>query len=736
MSYSTDVNEILRETYIGNATKAKAKFAEMLRATSDSQNRTLLQMMLNLSDSMKTVTDRQRVEWLTSTVRGYFYPPIEISRATDAPWNTVVDCMLQIEPENISTDNYCFTSILKEDNSVFNRICHANEALPIEQNKSIDDCALVSSFINIQVQSREILECKEIQENLYNVNLHFNGSHKRLVTVSTSEIPTTSDKKQLSLYSSQFEHKLLEIAILQVTSGTYTSFGSNVSIDTYRVTGYIPDMLLVCDMSFEMLVKYFNSDTCLVGIGSAATVKNEHDDAIIPHHDYSIIGIDKVKQAILLQDPLDCGRTIKRQFDETFKKDFYQCYLNWNPSKLFKCEKFLTLKYDSNKSNRFDNIGEKPWFGLRNLSTRKQNVWLLLETHLSNSQETRNYQNGEIAYIQEFSYEKVFSKRFPPSSTATNIGLQLVKIELSPSDFKTFFVHSNRSVYFTIHLYSISSQVELSKINPESVISKFAFEWGSETANDQKKHDFIDYMQGRQLYYLNPTFVMSVPSETSKEIHVSLELGSSRETDLLNLQLYAIDDINLSFPIFSEQNYTHNSYVISEIPIQTNTQYMIVASRQIAKVDNEKYSIFLNITENNKGSISDNRAIFDLQRVFLEYGGLPHHCSTTITFPSSKKRHKIYVCNFQKTNEVFLRIKPLENNLIKIRPNVFEKESQEHLCFDDVFHPASFAIQHIKIPQTCESFVILLELEEICRRDLKYTILVGSKRKLQLDSNN
>lgn len=735
MDYGNKINEILRETYIGSTVKAKAKFSDLLKVTKDSPDPTLLQMVINLSAAMKDVTDKERVEWLTSTVNGKFYPPIDTSKASDTPWNNIDDCTLKIIPKSDLSETYCKACILRLDNIGKQNDCKPCGIIPIQQNKDIDDCSLIAAFINMESQSKPVVQYVKIRNNLYNVNLHFNGSHKRLVTVNTDQIPTSLTGEQLSLRASQLEYKLLEIALLRVTTESYTSYGSNISIDTYRVTGYVPDLFIMSDIDFGTIVKYFKSDICLVGVGSASLVNEQSTKDIIPHHDYSIIGVNKDSQMILLQDPLDCENVIMKHFDEQFKRTFYQFYVNWDASKLFSHEKLLTLKYDASQANQLDNFYGKPWIMLENSSNRKQSVWMLLETHLGDVKDVSYHGDENVAYIQEISLSNIFSKSFPPTISATNVGLQLVKVEVDSSDSKVFFIHSKKSAYFTVHLYSISSQVRLSKVSPDNFIHKLNFDWGIEIGPTTEGDDSQNYLVGGNCYYKNPAFSLKVPCDVTKELHLSMDLESSETSDFLNLQIFKNSDINLARPLSPSPAYTQSSCLINSIPIQTNTEYLVVASRQPQEKPGQKYSIFMNINDSSGCAISKIESPINIHRMFPEYGGLPYTTTTTFKFASSVKRHKISFPGVQQANEMFLRIRPRENNLIKIRINIFLRESHDCLFFDDSFHAGNFAIQHIRIPPTCEDVVVLLELEEICLRDLGYDVFIGTKRKIQLDNN-
>lgn len=169
------------------------------------------------------MSTKQKILWLTSTVNGNFYPPLEVDLAGPVPWEGTH----LLEPGSKNMES-------KYPNRAPLKVEETSELL---QCKDIDDCSFIATLICMRVENVDRPRVRQIAKNLYVVELHFNGS-KRLVTVDTSKIPTDTDGKQLSMHSSDIVDKIVELAYLQVKAQSYETSGSNCAVDAFRLVGF------------------------------------------------------------------------------------------------------------------------------------------------------------------------------------------------------------------------------------------------------------------------------------------------------------------------------------------------------------------------------------------------------------------------------------------------------------------------------------------------------------------
>jgi len=575
MEYEHEINNILKEAYIGRRSKMNQQLLTLLRETKQSNDPILLKHIIWLNDQIKNVTDTERIEWLMSSVHDKFYPPLCIDNATSTPWNNTDSNILKLGGCKDLEEKYPTGTPLKDIISFANKeLSTINHKILIEQSPDIGDCSLVASIINIRKASLQIPRIKKISNNLYQIQLNFNGSNKRLAFVDSSRIPTDTDGEQLSLKSNLINDKIMEIACLDIQSGSYDTQGSNVVIDTYLMTGFIPDIIQLKNISFEQFSKYFESDICLMAIGTSDINKADPlNNYLLPFHDYVITETQKNTKQVILQDPLDSTLNLKFEFNESFKNSFYQLYINWDHSKLFKCEERITFRYDSVESNRLDSIYGKPIFKLINNSSSPQIVWLFLETHID-----KNNKNN-IAYIQRIPSSSILSKPFPPSGSVVDIGLQLLKIDVPNRSFRNFFVYSKNTTPFTLHSYCISSDLQLTKPKIQSFLQNSEFTWDRSDDLHREVTQPTDYLIGGKNFYLNPTFSLEVKSDNNEEIICDVQLHSLYLDDLLNVQIFNINDENLLNPLLPMSEYSNNTCTKLDIPLITNNKYKLIFSR-------------------------------------------------------------------------------------------------------------------------------------------------------------
>lgn len=249
-----EFNAAIKSIYCNAEGDSSSIINRLVGLAMKSDDSTFIQAVLVLKENVSKVDKQLRFLWLTSTIDSRFYPPIPISEASPVSWNKTEYCAPGTEelqrryPGRAKLQN-------EEDYSG-----------GIEQCRDVPDCSLVASLINLRSKNLNLPLIKQISSTKYHVNLSFNGSNKRLVTVDISQIPTSVDGKQLSLKSNDISDKIGELALLLVSKGTYSTDGSNISIDTYRLSGFLPEITQVNSYPFEKLWKFHKSNLCLMAL--------------------------------------------------------------------------------------------------------------------------------------------------------------------------------------------------------------------------------------------------------------------------------------------------------------------------------------------------------------------------------------------------------------------------------------------------------------------------------------
>lgn len=211
------------------------------------KEKTYSNAVLDLGRQFREVCPKARIMWKTSSIAGNFYPPISISDIYSPVIANVFDQTTRLECRR---QEYSLRMPLQEEPNFTG----------IQQHAQVSDCSLVVSLININRYKTTMPVVKQVAENLYATNLYFNGAQRRLVLVSTENIPTMQDDptKQMSVHSANKINKILELGLLKLTSLSYHSEGSNTAIDTYRLCGWIPDISSINEFNFLKVHKAFS----------------------------------------------------------------------------------------------------------------------------------------------------------------------------------------------------------------------------------------------------------------------------------------------------------------------------------------------------------------------------------------------------------------------------------------------------------------------------------------------
>lgn len=610
------LNELRHLVYLGNGLQGREPdLNRLISIVSKSNDVELIKSVIILKEDSGNLSPKKKLLWLTSKVLERLYPPLAVDIAGPLAWNDDLNIW------NTNT-NYCYERPLR---------CNSGFPDP-SQCTDLENCSFVVSLLSMRKQGIPLPKIKQVDENLYQVNLHFNGCDQRLVSVDTSKVPTSARGYQLSLLSDHIADKILEIAYFQVKSGSYKTDGSNVAKDTFLLSGFIPEVKSLDNiLSVQEISADFQSGKCLLAVGTGRN-SNKLDERLMRNHDFSVIDIDLQQEIITLQDPLNPSQLLRTNL-ETFIKNYQQLYVNWHTEKIFTFEKTLKFFYNREKCDKFNTVMSKQLFFLENDSDSEQTIWLLLESHLQPEKKDKS-----IAYLQELP-KNILSSINPPHEGACDIGLQLLKLKMDARSIKNIFCHSSTSNAFTIHVYSNSSSVNIGRLDPERCVK---------TA-ECKSNNLGQCYMGSQCYYKNPTFQLEIVHPETVQVPLSLQIFSEDLQDMVNLQIYHLKDHSLQKPIFADPNYTQQRYDKAFVPLSTNVPYKLVCSSYFEKLE---HSYRLQISPSDDQSLLSHIRV---KQIHMQFGGLPFHFERKI----SCMKNKMIIPFATSTNTTcFIRVVP------------------------------------------------------------------------------
>lgn len=702
MDYWRLLNELRKSIYCGKEDGCREELDRVLSVASKTGDAALLKGAMLLREEIGSISSKQKILWLTSAVNGVFYPPLDVALAGPVPWDG--PHILKVKTVELGS-KYPDRTPLKVERGV-----------GLKQCKEIDDCSFVASLIGMKVKAVDHPKVRQISKNLFVVNLHFNGSNDRLVTVDTSVIPTDTEGRQLSMHSDDILDKVIELANLQVTAHYYETGGSNFAVDTFRLTGYLPEILNAKDCDLRQLIKYFRSGLCVIALGTGSTLP-DNSQALVSNHDYPVIAVGANSECLIIQDPLD--PTIRVEVKEgDLGKYYQQICINWCHSKLFAYKTSLQFFYKAETCNRFDSVVDKPTFILQSKSKRKEPFRILLEKHLGEDNASQN----EISYLKRLPDRALFDNSGSPDG-ATNVGLQLLKLELTPGEKMRLFCHSSKSATFSIHLFSNSQLLSVTREAKPFDVTSVEFE------------QHFTAVCGSCDYFRNPTISLCVVSPVSEEVTIHLQLLSENSEDLLNVQVYPLSDHTLERPITNDARYEGQKFDLRYLTLASNTPYKVICSTH-AKPISTKFRLLATPDSSSNMSQLHIRS----KQTYLEFGGFPYHLERSLEWAENTNRKKVHLTS-KKNNLCFIRIVPrVSSPLLSIRCNVYDGETHKQICETNNFRrpgTAGIVLDQLVI-NDCSYIVLLIEkddpkIEEKVLSSLPFELLIGSQSKLTIE---
>lgn len=618
-----------------------SRYVRLVSLVQKTNDINILKALLAFNDIKENVDLNSRYEWLTSNLSGRYYPPISNETAGFMLWNASNN---EKQYTKLQCQEYPSSSIIKADNIDI-----------IKQNPFINDCSLIVSLINIRRQFPSILRVTS-KENIFQVNLFFNGSN-RLVTLDDVMVRANTYGEQLTVYSSKLDEKLIEQAYFQVKfNNCYGKGGSNVAIDTYLLTNFIPEILSTSECDIELLMKYY-SKKCTIALGTS--LKLDSDMKLRSNHDYSVSKISDNNYFELI-DPLFPESSLYYTWEEV-KKYFKSIYINWNPMNKYSSHKRCYFKYNSVISNKFETWTDKPIFYLYNTSETVQKMHILLERHLFSDP-----LDDKFCLI----FEIPSTGFFTDYKKGNNTGFYLIELTLIPKEKKYFAIHSDITINYTLHLYSHNNSIDIKRGKVQNLYSVESF-WLS--SNVFGKLD-------TPTYFKNPSYsiIAESTSMTTNEIYVDIELVSQYYKSI-NFQLFYYDDVDFEKPILHDTLYYDKIMIYHGINILPKTKYIIVCST----ITHDSINDF-------KLSIRPHSKYVNLiiNPITLEFGGLRYHYKKNVEWQNKLIKMKIHI-NLVHPSHLHIYIYPTndlcDERLNPIRCKIYITETKEYLINHSLF---------------------------------------------------
>lgn len=615
------------------------------------KEKTYSNAVLDLGRQFREVCPKARIMWKTSSIAGNFYPPISISDIYSPVIANVFDQTTRLECRR---QEYSLRMPLQEEPNFTG----------IQQHAQVSDCSLVVSLININRYKTTMPVVKQVAENLYATNLYFNGAQRRLVLVSTENIPTMQDDptKQMSVHSANKINKILELGLLKLTSLSYHSEGSNTAIDTYRLCGWIPDISSINEFNFLKVHKAFSRGECLIAMGTGGFVPKENIFGVKlrKYHDYAVLNIDMINEVVTLRDPLISDTLLTINFD-SIRKYFLQVYCNWDSSKLFMFTKDTQIFYSDKKFNPYQTLAGKPTFYLKNNSDRDEYAWVLLEFHLDKN-------NNTTAYLQEIP-DRISTVRLGYNDNSAETGFQLIKIRLKPKQCIWYFCYSSTDKMLTFHTYSTSSDVVFVRskmpgcdfdvtecaILPENIVPM-----------QYPNHSETD------IYYL-ASIDFSIEGEPGITIITDMVVCLETDDDLVNFQMFHWDDLDFNSPIYDEFYMNERMFEKKDLPLTSGERYRIVASTARPPISKGYQCAVSGINIH-----ADYPCSYKLRESDVRYNSMMFKLPHVFTLASTGIT-KISLVNRNKYNKVFMRIYPQTQEDYRYNYRVISADTGEDL---------------------------------------------------------
>lgn len=642
-----------------------------------------------------------KIIWFGSALNGAFFPPL-IQGLCLIQYNEELDDILKLsENQQELLDKWI---IVKSQDWSF-------EGIEDLYQDYLQDCSFVVALISLS-RNNGILLLNTLTPHLDNVQrfgvkLHFNGC-ERIVEIG-NQLPLLKSKSLFIKSESNpnlYWPALLEKAYLKVLGNGYDSKGSNASIDTYLISGWIPEFISSSmerpnfDLLWEDLFDSFKLNKLVLAVGTGEKAGDEY----YPNHDYSVIGLKENPRSLIIKNPWNNKKSAV-EFTEIFEK-FQTLYINWNTADYYHQIKSFIYKP---LQNQFESYLNLPQFHLKNNTRSEYQFFILLEKHLG-----FNESNINLAIYESNNGEKVLSKSKPYIRTiGNNSGFHLTKLQLKGSNSLTLVVlnDSLSSQNFTLHVYSKTKDFILNKSQ-----SKYSY---LKEIDDKWDVDSCGGNWSNQSYIKNPQYEIALPND-DKDIDLNIALFTKKDI-LINFQLFwdseADKPFNQSKSSLIIEKYRPGS-LIHRLKLKPRLKYKLI----ISTYDSD-------ILEDFKLIISSDKCLV-INKINTRLGLF----SKTFKFNwSNKNRFKLKFCINRETNlniHLWSDQSSISNYRPKVRASLFY-DNNEPIKINSEFDDNLYGIWLQNVAVKPKATIILLVERFEAGNDTIYGE-IGSDFKIEL----
>jgi hypothetical protein len=547
----SSLNSILRSSQKGDDTDVITRI---------SQN--ALQFYESVKSNDKLSID-ERITWISSSLNGSFFPPM-IYEETSLQTSTELNDLLKLS----TSQEELLEKWIEIDHQDW-----STDGLDDIYQDFLQDCSFVVALISLSRNNKQFLLDKitphSNNSKRFGVVLHFNGC-KRLVETGNS-LPLLKSRSLFIRSKSNdqlYWPALLEKSYLKVLGNGYDSIGSNASIDTYFISGWIPEFVSSSierpdfHSLWDDLYDKFQNNKLVLAIGTGDSAGTGYHK----NHDYAIVDLISESKSIVVKNPWNTEVTTVN-FHEIFDS-FKTLYINWNMSEYYHESKNLiwNLKFPETQFSSFINF---PQFGVKNESARESEFFVLLERHVGFSPSDIRLMVYETSHG-----EKVFTRAKPlVRSLGNNSGFHLTKFTLQGLRSATLVVvnDSNTPQNHTLHVYSDSPDFKFFKSGLElPFLKQIVDKWGVDSCGGNWSH---------QTYIKNPQYEIMVPDYPGD---VVVKIGLFTKNDVLvNFQLFWNSERNKPYDQ-TKASLVNEKYktgtVIHQLRLKSNQSYKLILS--------------------------------------------------------------------------------------------------------------------------------------------------------------
>lgn len=475
----------------------------------------------------------------------------------------------------------------------------------------LPNCSFVSLLLLVQSKQDllpQLLPHKPLTN--YRVKLHFNGCW-RIVTVDNS-LPLIRRLARLLIVRLLSDPllmwpALIEKAYLKVMGQGYEFAGLNMARDTYMLTGWVPEIVVIKhfqlppefdDVWSQNLLGY-----CTVGVGTGALSKELGEELnLTPNHDYVVEYYVKTKQEITVKNPWG-AKDRERLVTIHNRCPFQYLYINWDVKRLFKYLRQVNFVYLAQDDATL--VLDAPQYSLVNPTNEELSVWVFLESHLLAATLARpTHHTVGFSVYKTLHGERVLLPtqyvRASEAQTSTNDHLRLVKLVVAPNLSYTMVTLSNITGTFSLTVYdNVGLTLEFGKAS-HLYPNVHLLDGNLDFRN-------LGGLWAHLLYIYNPQWDVQVKDD---DVVAVVAVFAARLDTMINVHLFSADSANRGLPIrtfdkarlVANENYNpgYQLYRFDHLPRGLYKMVVLAYDPRVV----EKFKVYFTYLGTNKTRVS------------------------------------------------------------------------------------------------------------------------------------